>query len=111
MASFGDDREDEDRRAILARRNRLIAAALASVAATGCYESHTADAGTPAPCLRVDAGRPDPCLGAPLDAGDPMPCLSRVFDAGDPTPCLTIKPVEDGGPKPGPCLGAPFDAG
>lgn len=112
MAKDPEEREDEDKRAILSRRSRLIALALGGLtSATGCYESHTP--GTPPPIGR-DAGAdatspPAPCLGAPLpeDAG-PTPCLDVAIDAG-PAPCLGA-PIEDAGTiEPMPCLSAPSD--
>lgn len=112
--------EDEDKKAILSRRNRLVAIALSGLASasTGCYEAHTPggeppptvdagmDSSTPTPCLGAlpDAGfdsglvMPGPCLSAPADAS-PMPCLdvdpdaAMPADAGtdaEPTPCLTM---------------------
>ena len=61
MGDRGDG--DEDRSAILARRNRLIAIAFSGLTgAAGCYESH--QAGEP-PRPRGDAGvdaAPGPCL-------------------------------------------------
>lgn len=104
--------EDEDRKAILARRSRLVALALSSLAGAGCYESHppgerivTRDAG-------ADTSVPTPCLGAPLDDAGPMVCLSRPFDAGA-TPCLDVALDAGADAEPGPCLSAPApeDAG
>lgn len=92
-----EPRDDDDRRAILARRSRLIAIALSGLTGAitpGCYESHEPgalrDAGMDA---AQDGGLPVPCLGAPLDAG-PTPCLEAPIDAG-----------------PAPCLDVPFDGG
>jgi hypothetical protein len=98
--------DDEDREAILARRNRFVSAALAGlagaslVAACGGEVSTPSDAGSPQPCLspmaEPDASRdgslPQPCLSPlPPDAGrdtgndaTPQPCLSPLPpDAGD----------------------------
>lgn len=104
--------EDEDRKAILSRRNRLVAIALSGLASasTGCYEAHL-PAGTAPPGrdAGVDSGFAVPCLGAPFDAGFdsglimPGPCLSAPAadagpaDAAEPTPCLDFAP-EDAGP-------------
>lgn len=81
------DEDEPDRAAILKRRQRMVALALAGLSGgvTGC-------GGGPTACLSppfdagpdVDAGRGDagldaasmPCLGAPIDAGD--------FDGGPP---------------------------
>lgn len=118
---MGDERDDDDRRAILARRNRLIALAISGLtSATGCYESHvrggdpTVDAGVPVPCLSrpiEDAGLPVPCLGVPIEDAGPAPCLEPPppLDAGSPMPCLDA-PFEDAGTDAGapvPCLSAP----
>ena len=117
--------DDEDRDAILKRRQRLVAIALSGLASasTGCYESHTTALPPTARDAGVDSGTvtPGPCLGAPLpeDAGFdsgvvmPGPCLSApADDAGAdaaPTPCLDIEPedagAEDAGDAgPTPCL-------
>ena len=104
--------DDDDRKAILGRRNRLIALALTGLSSAGCYQSHEArDAGemvdsSPMPCLSPpdDAG-PFPCLEPPLGDGGPVPCLSIARDGGEPTPCLGA-PLEDAGPEV--CLSAAF---
>lgn len=101
--------EDEDRKAILARRNRLVAIALSGLASasTGCYEAHVSG-GAPPPRrdsgTEIDSGDPLSCLGAPIDAGFDAGvivgvCLSMVADAGYDAAII------------GPCLGAPIDAG
>jgi hypothetical protein len=115
VAKDPHEREDEDKKAILSRRSRLIALALGGLTAaqggaTGCYESHSP--GTPPPIGR-DAGAdastpPAPCLGAPLEDAGPAPCLEVALDAG-PGPCLS-PPIEDAGTvEPMPCLSAPSD--
>ena len=102
-----DDREDEDRKAILARRSKLIALALGGLtSATGCYESHavgTAPTRPDAEAPRRDA-EPGPCLGAPLDDAGPRPCLEAPIDAGPPPGDAAIV---DGGVAPTPCLTMP----
>lgn len=97
---------DEDRRAILDRRARLIALALSGLA-PGCYESHIAEPPV-APIVdaghAIDSGVPVPCLGVPLpedagfDAGAPQPCLEAPFDAGH----EAVADAGDAGPLP--CL-------
>ena len=100
--------KDDDRDAILKRRQAFVAAALAglSLTAQGCADSMEprtedagVDAGDPMPCLSAPA--PDACLGAPLpmDAG-PLP--GEDAGSGDagvdggadaaPEPCLRVAP-------------------
>jgi hypothetical protein len=93
--------DDELKRRILARRARLVAAALASgaLAAGGvavldaCGGTTTSDAGVDAP-----ADGPQVCLA-------PMPCLDVAVDAGrdaggdadaEPQPCLSPLPPDSG---------------
>lgn len=118
-----DDRDDEDRRAILSRRSRLIALALSGLttaATAGCYDDHgrrddggvEVDSGVPLPCLSpplMDAGAPVPCLGAPLEDAGPTPCLEPPADAG-PAPSEQDAGTSDAGSPdaaPVPCLTIP----
>ena len=102
------DPGDEDRDAILRRRQRLIALALAGASsiATGC-----SDAG-PTPCLEpaIDSGRQD----AGIDGGRDTPldaCLSVRPDSGSPDAGETGEP-DSGMVVPMPCLSmAPPDSG
>ena len=124
MEDRDDEKDDADRKAILARRNRFIALALSgltSAAASGCYESHTVGATRPRRDggEEVDTGTPMPCLSRPVDAG-PSVCLGVPIEDAGPTPCLDFAPEDagadagtDGGlVTPGPCLSAPIeDAG
>lgn len=109
---------DEDRDAILGRRQKLIALALAGLASTGCGDSHgpedasadtMEDSSSPMPCLsmvRPDTDVIDSSVGDapdatdPFDTGTPMPCLSDagMADTADaePEPCLA-PPLPDGG--------------
>ena len=117
--------DDEDREAILARRKRFIASALAGLAMVS-----SANCSTSQTCLSIalpedaqedvtdasDAAdapdtTPQPCLSLPIDAGPDVP------DAG-PQPCLTppldVPDVPDTGPDapdvgPQPCLVPPLD--
>lgn len=107
---------DDDKKLILARRAKFVAAALAGVA-VACGKEPTPPA---QPCLSVpmqdrDAGRPDaepppmPCLTpmrADHDAGPPA-TTERATDAGGPT---TRSEHGDAGvpPKPTPCLAPPL---
>lgn len=102
---MSEQRDDEDRRAILSRRSRLIALALGGLAtaAPGCYDSHERDDAA----VSMDSGTPVPCLGAPLEDAGRHTCLSLIPDAS-PTPCLEA-PLEDAGPSP--CLDFDPDAG
>lgn len=108
----GGDGDDPDREAILARRKKLIAVALAGLtSAAGCG----GDDGEPMACLRA---APDSGMdGGPRDSGmdaEPMPCLDFAIDAGEsddagdvgdggrgidaePMACLTPKLRPDGG--------------
>jgi hypothetical protein len=107
-------RDDDAKRAILARRARFVAAAMMGAGLASCEREPP-----PVPCLSVaivppDAAPPQPCLsiavltpppdgtgttiGGGADAGSP--------DAGDvkPRPCLKIKPPDPQTPKPRICL-------
>ena len=100
MAPRGDD---EAKRIVLARRARFLAAALASVAATGAAAAgaeacgggvdQTQDAGQPQPCLKVAPDSSQQDSGA--DTGVPQPCLSIAPDA-EPQPCLGALPPDAG---------------
>ncbi|MEZ4408147.1 MAG: hypothetical protein R3A52_16970 [Polyangiales bacterium] len=122
------DEDDEDREAILARRKRFIASALAGLAMVS-----SANCSTSQTCLRI--ALPEDAQEDVTDASDaadstPQPCLSRppddvpiVTDAPDagPQPCLTppldvpdVPEVPDTGPDapdvgPQPCLTPPLD--
>lgn len=115
--------DEASKNAILKRRARFIAAALASAgigAAVSCGGESTQNA----PQQSVDAGTdadgsPQPCLGAlPNDAGKdadagPQPCLEPLIDASsdadaEPQPCLAPPPPDAGGDgAPQPCLSPP----
>jgi hypothetical protein len=103
------DRDREDRAVILARRQLLIASAMAGIAVTaeGCdwLRDRVGIGGAraclsvaPEPCLEVAPpqaclrmAQPGPCLSTPPE---PQVCLSRVV----PQPCLEmVAPVEDSG--------------
>jgi|GEM_PF-4281179 len=100
--------DQDDKAAILARRNRLVKAAMLSMASASVAIACGSDVEpAPQPCLdiAVDSGAdaaPQPCLSpvAPDAAADgaPQPCLSAPIDAGDaaPQPCLDIA-ISDGG--------------
>jgi hypothetical protein len=87
MKPMGDG---EDRQAILARRARLIATALAGLAVTAppaCSEDVVTD----------DAGQDDGSVGA--GGGTPQPCLSQQIggEGGRPQPCLGQRAGGEGG--------------
>lgn len=88
---------DDAKRAILARRARFVAAALAGVS-IACGK---------------EAAKPEPCLEPMIDRdAEPMPCLSpppmpvEEEDAGAPRPCLEIAPPPKSAQtaSPRPCL-------
>ena len=90
-----------DRRIILERRRRFLAAALATAgvagAVQGCAEKQT----QPEACLsqRYYDDGPQVCLEPMIedDAGPPpQPCLSPVPDDPDPQVCLSIEAPDDG---------------
>lgn len=107
--AIASEAEAEDRKAILARRNRFVAAALAGlagaslVAACGGEVTSGFDAGNPQPCLKPRVEPED----ASSDANDaaPQPCLTPIRpDAGEdasdgalPQPCLAPLPPDAGG--------------
>lgn len=85
---------DSEKRFILARRKRLVRAALASagLAAAACDPSSKT-------CDSVRRTVPDPMARAVNCAPAPMPCLSvALVDAGAPTPCLSapLAPIDAG---------------
>ena len=99
---------DDDKKLILARRAKFVAAALAGVT-VACGKEPTPP---PQPCLSVpvdnrDAGPPEP---------PPQPCLTPMMmpeDAGPPATETTDAgaPAKDAGtppPKPTPCLSPPI---
>jgi len=95
---MSDDREAEDREAILKRRARLIGVALSgaiastSATACACLSMIPPDTGV----VRSDAG-PD----GGMDAGEPMPCLTPLpEDAGEPMDAAPedASPPSDGSP-------------
>jgi hypothetical protein len=107
--------DDEARRAILARRARFIAAALATAGigaalTQGCAKDRANDP-SPEPCLSV-VPQPQVCLEPmpPDDAGDPPgtgSALVPTSDAGAPPPqvCLSVpRKEEPEKPVPQPCL-------
>lgn len=103
---------DQDRAAILARRNRFVAAALAGLAGASLVaacggETSAGDAGTgdaaveaaPQACLSPIQERdanPQPCLGAPFE--DAATRDAAPNDGGDasPQPCLSAPPPDAG---------------
>lgn len=113
------ERDDEIRRAILARRATFLAAAVAGVALDGCGGRETPPQVVTVVTPSEDgaAPEPEPIPGdAPVDGGaappdvDPRPCLSvaqvppdaSAGDAGAP------KGAPDAGAHPMPCLVPPL---
>jgi hypothetical protein len=93
---------DDPKRAILARRARFVAAAIAGVTVSACG-GQTTDP-SPQPCLEpsIDAGdaaddsAPEPCLGMPAPDAEPEPCLSAPAPDAEPAPCLDVEPPDAG---------------
>lgn len=111
-----DDQDELDRAAILARRSRFVAAAVAGlagaslIAACGGSVTDEGDA-SPQPCLSpaVDAA-PQPCLEPPIDRdAEPQPCLSPLPpDGGDDAGDAAASDGGDAGDAgPQPCLAPP----
>jgi len=108
------DDEDEDRKAILARKAMFIASAMSGIALLdGCSR--------PQPCLSVipierpapDASAPEASVDMTPEAGvpEPIPCLSMAMPEPDAGPDFT---PEAGLTQPMPCLSPlppPRDAG
>ncbi len=94
--------DDEDRNAILARRNRFIGLALSGMAVVGCGD----DEATPMPCLgpmEVEVS-PQPCLSDMPDEEKvpdplPMPCLAPPLqDHEIDAPLMPMHPAQTGSP-------------
>lgn len=110
-----EDREEQDREAILARRARFVATALIGISVLpGCDPFARSQ-----PCLSIEpvrSGEPDAGQDPP-----PMPCLSPVPNpppsassaapppSGSPQPCLEIAPQPP--PTASNSAGGPADAG
>ena len=113
------DDADHDRDAILSRRARFVAAALAGLAgsalALACStESPPAPDAAPQPCLspRVDDAAVPPRDANAADGGNTDASDAGADDAGDaaPLPCLKVAPdASDASPLP--CLAPPLDSG
>lgn len=98
-----DERDDEDREAILRRRAKLVAAAMYGLSLAGC---DTCGGPGPFACLS-----PAPCLSPPVQQtpGQPgqgqgpalPPQQPPVVPPSPPTPCLSVV-----NPTPMPCLEA-----
>jgi len=114
---------DEARRAILARRARFVAAALASAGLaaglTQCggkteRDGGGSDAGSdvaPQPCLGMPQqdAEPRPCLEPPEPDAEPQPCLGMPLPDAEPQPCLDVEWDAGDDVSPQPCLSAPQD--
>lgn len=93
---------DDAKRAILARRARFLAAAIAGVGVAAC--GGETEGPSPQPCLEpaIDAGdagddgAPEPCLGMPAPDAEPEPCLSAPAPDAEPAPCLDVEPADGG---------------
>jgi hypothetical protein len=86
---------DDAKKAILARRAKFVAAAMASLAATSCGKERAAPSGDPSAdpraCLKVHRIEPAPDAAQP----SPRPCLEMAMPdppdaATPPSPCLRV---------------------
>ncbi len=103
-ASRAHDADDDDQRAIVARRNRLVKAALLGLAgatlAAACSDSAVsgadagADASTTSTATPTGTTPPQPCLSIAIDAEAPDANMPDANEAG-PQPCL-IPPLDSG---------------
>ncbi len=99
--------EGDAKRAILARRARFIATALASVGVTAlemaaCKENKEGAYPVDAE-MRPASTETTAAASSPQNEAGPQPCLSEST-APAPAPCLSIAPPADAGPAPRPCL-------
>ncbi|MEX1363797.1 MAG: hypothetical protein AB1Z98_11765 [Nannocystaceae bacterium] len=90
-------RDDPDRAAILARRQRFIALALTGLTAAACDKPNdepTAPKGQSGQEGKADDGaRPQPCLDVQVaDDGDDVDVGTSKTDLGRPVPCLEVMP-------------------
>ena len=110
VAESAPEVEDEDAKAIRARRNAFVVAALAGLTATAVACS------SPQPCLSL-SGEDEPRLddASAKDAESeaaPQPCLSPLPpDAGDEDAEVDAGPDATNEAGPQPCLIAPLDSG
>lgn len=105
--------DDDAKKAILSRRARFVAMALASaglvVSSADCGGDSTKDKGDAA--AGGTGGTPQPCLSPPAGgsggtAGTPQPCLEPALGgsggtAGAPEPCLGVPAGGTAGSGPG----------
>lgn len=103
--------DERTRHAILARRAKFLAAAIAATLPACDREKEGIAPDHPTTHAIPDAGAPV-ATSPPRDAAVAAPCLeiAEPTDAGPadveppPMPCLKIAPPKDAGPKPHPCL-------
>lgn len=106
------DLDDEDRAAILARRNRFVRAALTGIAGASILAACSGDTTDTQPCLSPppnDSGRsdgtPQPCLGAQIQDSRPPLAADAASDADD----ANDGSSKDADAEPQPCLSPPID--
>lgn len=90
-----DDKRDDARKIILARRARFVAAAMAGLG-VACGKTTRPEPCLSEPAMQDDAS-PQPCLSVTIlkDAGAPAVDASAIgpMDAGaEPMPCLSVRP-------------------
>jgi hypothetical protein len=99
--------DDAAKRAILARRAKFVAVAIAGIACGKTTADATAPDASSQPCLSVSTAVVEDAGPAPLPT---TPIAEEAADAAsraaNPRPCLSQAPMKKdaGGPRPVPCL-------
>ena len=93
---------DDAKKAILARRAKFVAAAIAGLGVACGKERAAACLSIAAPAEDAGPASPQPCLSAWSGSTPPVWNQTSTPDAGDPVMQADVEP--DGGPMPRPCL-------